>query len=405
MSIKIKKSDLQPSFRQKDLMTKSNFISYCYQYGVRTGDSELEFLEKKGLFFPAVRVYREAVEMREIYATFDGEKQWRLVPRHYVDVDPIPFDEVKPDVFYIFDSLHLGAHNWLDPYKVRGMVEYPANRKFKAWNERINNSVAIAKEADDLGSAFETFYGKNQLYALKFLQSRLTLEIRDAGLFRTPEEWVKLGESVTKMFTTEVTNKFLKETMLNYNKFFAFVDDLARLWDERTVELDIEFSRMKKVLEKPEESDLNPTDIVEAENRVDESLKAKAAELLKRHTIPMNELDNWRVTLLSYGTFGIRFRSISQKPYLNKLNDEDLAKSEDPYKIVHQLNWLIVINGGQKLTIKELLIRSGSYQTCKYCEREYKPKRIDQTNCGLQDCQMKHKNELKKEKRKAGIYK
>lgn len=383
-------------------MTKSNFISYCYQYGIRTGDSELEFLEKKGYLFPAVRVSKGVVKMREVFAQFDGKMEWRFVPEEYVG--QVQFEKIKPEVFYMTGTLHLGGHNWLDPYKERDMVEYPAKKKFIPWSKRVDRSSAFTTIAKELGDTMETFYTKNQLYHLKFLQSRLTLEISGMGLFRTPEEWVKLGESVRKMFTTGVTNKFLKETMLRYNKFFAFADDLSRLWDERMVELEIEFSRMKKVLEKSEESDLNPTDILEAENRVDELLKAKGTELLKKHAMPMNELDNWRVTLLSYGSFGIRFRSISQKPYLTKINDEDLAKSEDPYKIVQQLNWLIAINGGQKLTVKELLIRSGEYTTCKYCERAYKPKRIDQTNCGLQDCQRKHKNELKKEKRKAGIY-
>lgn len=95
----VPREQLQPPFRQKDLLSVDRFIRYCRQYDIRTDKEELEFFDQENLLLPAVSVRREIASLKKIYADFDGKgvKEWRYVNNsdlhqfHYEEIDPAPY--------------------------------------------------------------------------------------------------------------------------------------------------------------------------------------------------------------------------------------------------------------------------------------------------------------------------
>ena len=180
---------------------------------------------------------------------------------------------------------------------------------------------------------------------------------------------------------------------------FALIDNLNGLWEFRETKLR---KRLKNVTEFIEEefggrTRLAYTDADRAEQLLDEELTPRGKEILEKHKFSIGELDNWRLTFLGFGTFGLRLKVMSlKKPYLKEISEATLVKTEDPYRIVHRLNWLIHICGGKSTTVKELLLGFSKYKYCPYCSSPYRPTRRDQTNCGSAAC--KRANRLKRQK-------
>ena len=83
---KVTKAQLQPSFRQKDLISVNSFIGFCQKYDIGTTKDELEYFEKEGLLYPVVRVNRGLVEYKRVLADYDGKgsEEWRFIPKEHI---------------------------------------------------------------------------------------------------------------------------------------------------------------------------------------------------------------------------------------------------------------------------------------------------------------------------------
>lgn len=83
---KVRKSQLQPPFRQKDLKSVSSFIGFCQKYDIRTTKDELEYFEKEGLLYPVVRVNRGLVEYKRVLADYNGKgnEEWRFIHNEHL---------------------------------------------------------------------------------------------------------------------------------------------------------------------------------------------------------------------------------------------------------------------------------------------------------------------------------
>lgn len=115
----ISREQLAPSYRAKDLMTVSGFISFCKKHSVRTDRKELEFFDRQSLLLPACRVLYGCAEMSYIYAVFDNQSspEWKYVPKgEEAGFSPI---EIDPQPHYMHCGISYGNDTWLNYYRKR----------------------------------------------------------------------------------------------------------------------------------------------------------------------------------------------------------------------------------------------------------------------------------------------
>ena len=180
---KVKKSLLQPPYRQKDLISVNSFIGFCQKYDIGTTKDELEYFEKEGLLYPVVRVNRGLVEYKRVLADYDGKgsEEWRFIPKEHIAraKKQYKFKEIDKATTYGHGSILSGSDNWLDWYVKHSLAIFPARTKFKEWSSYRSNQT-WATNPKKLGYDYETFYTPYQIYPLQFIQSRRSLTIKNA---------------------------------------------------------------------------------------------------------------------------------------------------------------------------------------------------------------------------------
>lgn len=403
---KVTKANLQPPFRQKDLVRVSSFIGQCHKYDIRTTNHELEYFEKEGLLLPAVKINRGVVKYKRVLGIFDdkGQTEWRFIPLEHMSraKKEYKIKEVDKPIIYGHGSILKGSDDWLDWYMDNKLVTFPAKTKFKEWS-KLKSSQTWATSPKKLGYDYETYYASYQMYPLQFIQNRRSITIKNAGLFKSDDEWVNAGQTLKEMYTKDVSNDFIKQKIIDYYKLFGFMNDLEELWEYRQKDLSKFYKKAVKGYGGNRKDAMD--DLRHHEETFDKELSPKAKRLLAKHKVSVDYLENWRITFLGFGTFGLRIKVMTlRNPYLKTIEEETLANTEHPYKIVYLINWFIKLVGGKETTIKELILGfAGKY--CPYCQTPFEPIRKTQVSCGSASCKRAHENEIKRQKRKAGIYK
>jgi hypothetical protein len=406
----VPKSQLQPPFREKDLLPVSDFIRYCEDYGIKTDAEELEYFEKEGLLFPAVRVYRGVVELKKVFADFDGtgREEWRDVSKADLPAVKAKYKVKKIDrpTYYRWGSLWM-EEGWLDEYKKLGLVVYPARQKFRPWKDYELPNIGYPTNWRVLANAAETFYTRLQMYPLTFMQRHQSITIKNSDLYASKDEWEVLREQRILPFTRVFTKQFLRRVVSDYYKLFALQQELDDLWQGRQQRVG-EMLRDRQAYFKEiigARARLGEADIDRVYESVDEVYRPMARELRRRHGVRTGVLESWRLVVLPLGLFG---RSGQQghlpKICVSSLGDELLERANDVYSIVCRLNWLIYMCGGKKATVKDLLLSWHGYRYCLYCGRAYKIDRRDRRTCGSRECEKAHSRTLKQAGRRSGRY-
>lgn len=369
---RVSKRELQPPFREQDLLVVSRFIDHCKHHGITTDKSELEYFEKDVILLPAIRVR---------YGVFENPARGKAKR-------------------YSPGALHMGERGWVSDYIKMGLVDYPARTSFRPWSEYDLPPTAYSSTPDVFSRACEIFYTRFQMYLIPLIQMRRTLEVKNEMLFKPPEDWARLGENASRWFDREKTGEFLRLKVLDYYRLCRCLFDIERLWGIWTDHLSREYAALVKK-HKGNLRDVE-SDIREEEALLSDRLRRRAKLALTRHKMSERELDGWRFTILALGTFGVV--SPVRRDYLKFLEDEALAEIEDPYRLVFLLNWFIGICGGKPSSIRELLLKRSEYRYCPYCGSAFLPRRVDQKTCGSNECKRASSRDWKRAKRESGQY-
>ena len=241
MPKKITKRQLQVPFREKGLLTVDAFIRYCDEYGIKTDRAELEYFEEEALLLPAVRVYLGVVPYKRVLADFkgDGQEEWRYIFKNSLSTIKKKFRVKKVDrrTYYSYGALSMGGEAWFASYKKRGMVAYPARRKFRPWKDYDVKEHDYTTNWRQLENAAEALYSRLQMYLLPLIHNQRRLLLKNDALFGPEEEWVRRGERVRGIFDKERTAEPLRRIVWRHNKFFGLLVDIENLWDRHCRDL------------------------------------------------------------------------------------------------------------------------------------------------------------------------
>lgn len=404
---KILKRDLQPPFRQRDLLWTSNFIRYCRNYGIRTNERELEYFEKEQLLLPVVRVNRGWVPHKKIINFKDNDGSIKKEGFVYIDdVDKFEHEKMDPDIYYSPGGISSSSDNWMKYYEERDMILFPSRSKFRPWKSYHSkqNSYFIK---DPQHEEYSTYYAPYQVYLLDFIKDRRRLIVSNEGLYRSPEEWAQAGKNISRMFNRNFDNNIIKQRALKeytFWKFFNEVLDLRDEWEQDFREY------LKKAYETVKEADeknqLSDGDIDIVRQNVNEAHANKSNEILRRTDFNIERLEGWRSNILQLGSFAMTTdKPTALRNYLDFIPGHFLEKKEDPYRWASVLSWYINLVGGESKTLLEAIRGNNRYHRCSICGDSFIPKRKTQTKtCGADACQRAYNTKLVKSKREKGIY-
>jgi len=191
----------------------------------------------------------------------------------------------------------------------------------------------------------------------------------------------------------------IRERVAEYSRFFSLLIDIRKLrLDKHALLYDTYQHTIKAFDEK--------TAIETAQDEVsffDADVRSKANGILKQHGFSLEDLINWRHTLLTNGSFNILGDSKKRRAYVARLDDNLLNDTEDVYKLVNIMSWFIDVLGGDGVTVKQLLLREMTAH-CVICGKGYEPKRRTQVTCANPACKKAQQLKHKKEMRRIGKY-
>ena len=402
------KKQLQPPFRQKDLLDLSDFIRHCKDRGVDTSEKQLEYYEKEGLLLPAVRINRGFVEYKKVLVEHEGRLEWRFVFK--CQLDKIEYKEIDRHNYYGYGSINKVGDDWLDEYKRRGLVEYPAECDFREWTAYKGvwprrSSYFTEKPLPE----YETFHSRYQMFPLKQIQGGLRITVMDQALFVNDADWLDI-EKIRRMFAGahEVLRIMVLrsyETLALLNGILTLLDQMERNGDatyESSLEdWDKETERGKR---KEASRDAWATIKLEKAGKARKEAKVLLAESgLSAKTVAERRKE---FAILGYQADPIHqvFHHMKHIPR----DERDRVSGAyrfacECYDVVDQLGWFLGLLGQKPMPLEEMLPGLSRYSPCPYCQRYFIPIRRNQTTCGADECVKAHKNSWKREMRKKGL--
>jgi hypothetical protein len=400
------RQQLAPPYRAKDLMTVSSFISFCKKHSVRTDREELEFFDKQSLLLPACRVLYGSVEMSRIYAVFDGQKapEWRYTPKGEEAVfNPI---EVDPKPHYMHGGISHGSDNWLNFYEERDMIIIPGKIEYVPWKTYADKEPTFTTNPEAYNDFAETFYTPYQMYQLHWLQSRLTLKIKNESLINKDADWDKKKLKIQPFFTDLEP---LRLEIVRLNTLDATVMDIYSINDQLAAALSKRFIENRREHGWPDDKDAEEEAIRDYEEAYPILLPGyanKIKALLETHHLTDESLYDtlrWYLMLCSFNRIELDFKT--RIAYLSSINEDILRKNEDPCERASLLLWaLAAIDSKRGTTDLKNEIISGMGKHCRFCHRAILKNRKNQSTCGRKECVRELSKVLKQEGRKSRRY-
>jgi hypothetical protein len=406
---RITKKQLQPPFREQDLLTTDAFIRYCGDYGIKTDKDELEYFEKEALLLPAVRVFLGAVEFKRILADFDGKKEWRYVLKRDMRKLRSRYKVKKIDgkTYYKYGVISMGEDGWLERYVKMGLVKCPARQKVRPWKHYELKHFGYTTDWRVFENAAEALYSRLQMYVLPLIQTRLRLLVKNESLYGSEEDWISLGQSVARILDRDKTAESIRQIIRRHYKFFGLLVDIEDLWGRYVGDLDRELSEevQQQIKEGRGDQEELTDEVVRMwqsqKTLLDEYLMDDAEALLSKHGFSRKEVEKWRFAFLGYGTLILK-RPLVRK-YLMKIDDADLMATEDPYRLYGLVNWFIRLCGGKPVGIREAIMRfTGKF--CPYCGGPIPKPKKNQVSCGRDECKRSHRLKLQRAGYRSGKY-
>lgn len=370
-----KKTNLSPTlYRQRHLLTTSDFVRYCEDNGVRMTPNTLEDIHCRGLLVPAIRLLRGVIPYRKIYAVFNGKMEWRYVSPD--GVNKFTPEKIEKRKYWSEGSIYKDSEDhWLDWYADRGMVKIPAKEPFI--DQQLYTGPWITPKLKDVSSRFEYLYDQHQIFALKRI------------LY-----FFKLNNSGIKDAAKVFDDRFIISEVAKLDKFLAFYFAAEECREKWFAFSQKEFDSFLKDF---------GGDKVEAEKEWRghlpghrEMLKEWAQEIVSTHGVSKEQIDDWQIMLAQNTLFNESRRSSKiVHEYLRSLPDEILIKAEDSNFMIHVLNQFLEFLTGEKRTVQQVIGR-GWPRYCRICHNQYISKKSNQVTCGQRHCVLAHKNELKR---------
>ena len=390
---------MQPPFRQVDLLPTDRFVSHCAKLGIRTSREQLEFCDRHDLIIPAVRVDPGYIAYRKVLLPEDGRLQWRMV---YAD-DLAEFSPEKVDrrTYYGFGTVTSGSRDWLDKYKRRGMVTHPTRFKYRPWREDVMvRRTELPTSLKELGEGAIDFYAANQCFALRHVQARLVVEVRDAALFMDESSWAATGGRLREAFVPVLGP--IRDTVREEYRIAALLNGLQDISDEIDEGAQASFHASMEDGQSREDAKRDARS--SALLYMKDSAPAKVAELVGKLRYETDDIRMVRqraahqAAELDPTHRWTEFTSRIPSDLLQRVRG-DYALALEYYGIVDDLKWLLERLGDQPPSLKKLLTGADKERHCLVCGELFEGKRRTQVTCAQPACVRAHKNEHKRRRR------
>lgn len=409
MNMKDEKRAPAPPLRYGYLLTADGFIRHCKERGVRTDRKQLEYYDRQNLLVPVVGIYHPV----GVYKGKKREDGTLVYTEHGGDPN-----EKR---YYHSEGISIGAPQYT--YRYFGLVAQarkpdgrlsknpnsycddfcPASQAFIPWEELAFKSHDFVENKSDLGKPVLFCYSPEQIFPLVEIQHRLSITIKDSGLFRSEESWVKTGKEFERVFTPELAS--LKSIVQNQYNALSLCHDAEDLW------FDLIKEEMEKLERDPYRSDLTKVDLdarVRAWKKKDKS--GAAQKILVKHGVSKDQLRTM-AELFIYPAFFKDPNIEIWEVYRQKLPLEWLDKQkgvaklcDDYYRIAERLLWIFSEVSRKQLGLEDYYrTRSTRFmESCVVCGGGYKPAKKNgkpQVTCGSESCVTANRNMNKRKKR------
>lgn len=399
------KKDLQAPFRDRDLLSVSQFIKFCQKHGLRVSRYDLEFYDKLGLVMPAIRINRGVNEHLKVLIPTNDVHEWKHI--HKKDEKEFKCKKIKKKIYYMSGGIshqdELDGSSWLEWYKKRSMLLYPAKERFKSWKSlepKDGNFVGDYKKA----ISFSDYYSPYQFYAVAEIHNQYKLISKNDVLVQLSKQDIPRNKEFFSRFKKRgIEQNLARNRIFDLYKFFALIRDIEAFFEKHNSELKNQFNIFVEENEDNiSEAKKDLTAYIEQKNKT--VLPVEAKNVFDKHCFTIDDINNWKVFFLKHGTFDIFQGQKITKKYALHLSHKVLVNAEHPYKIIDRLNWFMKLLGEKVLDVQQMLLQC-QFSTCPYCQNTYEKKRKDQKNCLAKECQKEHGREIKRQGRKKGIYK
>jgi hypothetical protein len=378
-------------FRPPHLLTAPDFISYCSDHGLIIHAEDLEDLHKQGLLVPVLQLSVGVNKFRKILADFkymieDGKAEWRKEWRFVAteDLKKFKYEKLDKATYYHVSSLDRWDPNWLDWYKKRHMVKYPAKEKFKPWPQEP--FVGFTKKPVKINDTI-FFYERYQFLLLK-------------EIYRLREAYEIPGSQYAK----KQVERILKNQVKQFYDFIGFY-----------LEAENYHQKLISVIRKEQQdffADYNEINRAAKKDwqhyfdgKFQEMLKSQVENILKKYNITIDNIEYWQHWLAGKTLAGNPAYAFAiQRRYVSGLDEKDLIKAEEPNRMIFVLNQILYLLTGEKLTVRQFLGDSQGNR-CIICHKFFEPTKKLQYTCGQPECTKKYQNQLKRQNRKTGKYK
>jgi DNA-binding Lrp family transcriptional regulator len=388
----VKRQQLQPPYRQQDLLAVHDFITYCYDRGIRTDVEQLEYYDKSNLLLPAIKVKLPSPKKRESQ------------PKPAVsEVHEMRTAEDLRELLDRTDEIEYGGHDWLDAYSKNGWVKFPSESDFGPWIDHDNPPRFGDPPSEEVFDGYMRFYSKYQIFFLWRIQKKLTVKLGDAMLFSDDKGWLTVARAVRTRFTYGL--RALQEGQVENNRMLSLLNEILNLMDEKVRQADEEYTQSLKRGLRKKEAMKDAEFVLNADE--DGHVAKRAREILKQSGYEISRIDNIRRGFVN----GIGSLDPTRRwyEYLDLIPESALERSHGEYKFVRechrvadQLGWFLERLGHKPPSIKEMKVGGREYRICPYCDKHYIKRSNSQVTCGNQRCVADHKNALKRLQRKMG---
>jgi hypothetical protein len=407
--MKVPKSQLQPPFRQQDLLDVSSFISYCADRGITTSERQLEYYEKKNLLLPAMRVYPGYVAYRRVQVRVDNKWRWQFCfPK---DVKKLECKRIDRRTYYADGTFLMGEKSWLDRCKKNGMVLYPSQCRFRKWKyyrgprpRRHRYSARIPPVK------YEAFYSRYQVFPLKLIQRGLTIRFVDEALFADDETWLGFGKQTRLLFSK--VPRAVRKTVLRCYSTIHLLQDILDLRNELfSAALETYESVIEGNKETCTEREARSEALLEARETLrygeQETAPYRASSIQKKRGLSVKQIHERRREFLNLAIMFDPIRSLFQ--YLDHIPEGylescrgDYRFARDCYKVVDQLGWFFNSLGQEVASVEKMMTGTDKFRICIICKKPFEPDRRTRVTCGNKRCKREYNNIFKREMRRKG---
>jgi hypothetical protein len=412
---------MQAPFGPRDLLRADQFVRYCTDRGILTDRDQLEFYDKHDLIVPAVRISHGYVPQRRILIPDGGKLEWRFI--FASDLATFSPREVDPHTYYDFDTISTRPPDWVARYEEIGRLIYPSRQTF------LPRSVPLLLRGDDyptsledLGEQHEDFYARNQCFALREVQSRMVVEVRDQTLLMDDESWVKAGRNLRSGI--EGSLGYIQESVLSHHRFMALMNAIHDMLGEMYAEAGLTFEASLDQEPRGEEN-VDGLPPAEFQRKAKQETKKEARRdardsirLYERETAPTQmrkviaecgySIEDVRrerqraAHLASECDPTYRWTEFTERVPTDLVQEArgDYALALEYYRIVNELEWVLRMLGDKPPTLKKLLVGFDSAGRCLVCGQSFQRKRRTWVTCGSATCVQAHENDLKRLQRR-----